>query len=60
VALFDEYPHPSTGPGPEHLVRLTTLVGIAALEECWRKVTGDRLPEAVRDDVEFNAQPADG
>jgi tetratricopeptide (TPR) repeat protein len=60
VALFDEVPHPLTGPGPEHLVRLTTRLGIAALEECWRKVTGDRLPQAVRAYVESNAQPADG
>jgi hypothetical protein len=51
VALFDEFPHPATGPGPEHLARLTTHLGIDALEQCWQQVTGSPLPHTVRDYV---------
>ena len=49
VALFDDFPHPSTGPGPRHLARLTRQLGIPALEACWQQVTGGPLPGAVRD-----------
>ncbi len=28
VALFDQFPHPSTGPGPRHLARLTRQLGM--------------------------------
>jgi tetratricopeptide (TPR) repeat protein len=52
VALFDEFPHPATDTGPEHLARLTTRLGIAALEQCWQQVTGSPLPPAVRDYVQ--------
>ncbi len=52
VALFDEFPHPATGPGPMHLARLTAKLGIGALETSWRKVTGQDLPQAARDFVE--------
>jgi tetratricopeptide (TPR) repeat protein len=51
VVLFDQFPHPSTGPGPRHLVRLTRQLGIETLEETWRKVTGVELPRAVKDYV---------
>jgi hypothetical protein len=60
VALFDEFPHPLTGPGPKHLARLTALLGVAALEESWRTVTGDQLPRAVREYVEANRPSEDG
>ena len=40
VALFDQFPHPATGPGPYHLVRLTGQLGLGALEGTWSKVTG--------------------
>jgi hypothetical protein len=40
-----------TGPGPDHLARLTAQLGIDALEASWRKVTGSPLPRAVRDYV---------
>jgi len=49
VTLFDQFPHPMTGPGPDHLARLTAQLGIDALEASWRKVTGSPLPRAVRD-----------
>ena len=45
------FPHPSTGPGPGHLARLTRQLGIPALEACWQKVTGGPLPGAVREYV---------
>ena len=48
VALFDDFPHPATGPGPDHLARLTGVLGVGALEACWLKVTGSPLPAAVR------------
>jgi hypothetical protein len=52
VALFDEFPHPSTGPGPQILARLTTRLGIDTLEQCWQQVTGSPLPHAVRDYIQ--------
>jgi len=48
VALFSELPHPLTGPGPDHLARLTGELGFGALDAAWRKVTGEELPEGVR------------
>jgi tetratricopeptide (TPR) repeat protein len=48
VTLFPEFPHPATGPGPEHLARLTAQLGMGALETSWRQATGGPLPEAVR------------
>ncbi|HLJ98966.1 MAG TPA: tetratricopeptide repeat protein, partial [Streptosporangiaceae bacterium] len=52
LALFSEFPHPLTGPGPRHLARLTRQLGFGALEETWQRITGDPLPQAVRDYVE--------
>jgi hypothetical protein len=52
VALFPEFPHPATGPGPRHLARLAGELGIGALEAAWRKATGDELPDPVRSWVE--------
>jgi hypothetical protein len=48
VSLFGQFPHPATGPGPAHLARLTRLLGMAALEQSWRQVTGQPVPPAVR------------
>ncbi len=52
VALFDVFPHPASGPGPRHLTRLTTKLGIGELEAAWHRVTGARLPDDVREFVE--------
>jgi tetratricopeptide (TPR) repeat protein len=52
AALFEQFPHPTTGPGPSHLARLTAQLGIAALEASWQKQTGSKLPEHVRSAVE--------
>ncbi len=57
VALFDEFPHPATGPGPHHLARLTSRSGIELLEERWQAVTGALLPQSVRDYVN-SARPS--
>ena len=48
AALFDQFPHPSTGPGPQYLARWTGELGMAALEEAWQAATGGPLPDAVR------------
>jgi hypothetical protein len=51
VALFNEFSHPTTGPAPQHLARLTANLGMEALARCWQQVTGNPLPGAVRDFV---------
>ncbi len=52
VALFPEFPHPSTGPGPFHLARLTAQLGMETLAAIWQRVTGVPLPDPVRRFVE--------
>jgi hypothetical protein len=52
VALFPDFPHPLAGTGPRHLARLTASLGMRALEESWRRCTGEPLPAAVRAWVE--------
>jgi tetratricopeptide (TPR) repeat protein len=49
VTLFGQFPHPATGPGPWHLARLTRQLGMPALEETWQQITGQPVPQAVRD-----------
>ena len=49
VILFDQFPSPMTGTGPTALARLTHQLGIPALEQAWQQVTGQPLPQAVRD-----------
>ena len=49
VALFPDVPHPGSGSGPGQLARLTHQLGTGVLEACWQRVTGDPLPDAVRD-----------
>ena len=48
VALFPEFPHPATGPGPHHLARLTAVLGLPALEASWQRCTGAALPAQIR------------
>jgi hypothetical protein len=52
VALFNQFPHPASGPGPHHLVRMTRQLGIGTLAETWRKVTDVELPQAVKEYVQ--------
>ncbi len=58
VALFPEFPHPLTGPGPDHLARLTAQLGIDALEASWLEITGSALPKAVRDYISSDPSAA--
>jgi tetratricopeptide (TPR) repeat protein len=63
IALFPEFPHPSTGPGPHHLARLTRIQGMAALQESWQCCTGRPLPANVHAGVEHmirEAGPTEG
>ncbi|HEX6528019.1 MAG TPA: tetratricopeptide repeat protein [Streptosporangiaceae bacterium] len=52
ITVFDEFPHPLTGPVPQVLATLTRQVGFGALEENWLKITGKALPQVVREYVE--------
>ncbi len=52
IALFEEFPHPATGPGPAHLKRLTERLGVSALEDAWQRVTGRGLPDDIREFVQ--------
>jgi tetratricopeptide (TPR) repeat protein len=54
IALFPEFPSPSTGPAPHHLRRLTNILGIEALEQAWTKATKTNLPADVRAWAEAN------
>jgi tetratricopeptide (TPR) repeat protein len=47
VSLFSEFPHQATGPAPRHLVRLTGMLGLPALEASWQRCTGAALPPAI-------------
>jgi tetratricopeptide (TPR) repeat protein len=49
VALFDQFPHPSTGPAPSLMARFARQLGMPALEEAWLQVTGQPVPQPVRD-----------
>ena len=51
ITLFDEFPHPMTGTGPAALARLTRQLGLPALEQAWRQVTGQSLPQPAREYV---------
>jgi hypothetical protein len=57
VTLFSEFPSPLTGSGATQLARLTRHLGLPALEETWQQVTGDPLPQHVRDYI--TSQPND-
>jgi tetratricopeptide (TPR) repeat protein len=49
VTLFDQFPHPATGLGPQLLARFTRQLGISVLEEAWQQATGQPVPQPVRD-----------
>ena len=51
VTLLDQFPHPATGSAPAALARLTRQVGLPALETAWQHVTGQPVPQPVRDYV---------
>jgi tetratricopeptide (TPR) repeat protein len=49
VTLFDEFPNRMTGTGPNALTRLTRQLGMPALETTWQQITGQPVPQTVRD-----------
>ena len=49
VTLFDQFPSPLAGTGPTALARLTRQLGMPALEAAWQQVTGQPVPQALRD-----------
>lgn len=49
VTLFDQFPHPATVPCSAELALLTRQLGMPAVEQAWRQVTGHPVPQAVRD-----------
>ena len=49
VTLFDQFPSPMTRTGSSALARLTRQLGMPALEEAWQQITGQPVPQAVRD-----------
>jgi tetratricopeptide (TPR) repeat protein len=51
VAMFDDFLDPQAQSAPGHLARLTEMLGIGALAEAWKQVTGNDLPQAVREYV---------
>jgi len=59
VSLFTEFPSPLTGTGPAALARLTGLLGIPALEDSWQRVTGQPLPDAIRNHLTSGNQSGD-
>jgi hypothetical protein len=61
VTLFDQFPSPLTGTGPAALARLTLQLGMPALEEAWQQITGQPVPQPVRDYItsHHDEQPGD-
>jgi tetratricopeptide (TPR) repeat protein len=55
VSLFEQIPDPASGSAPTQLARLTAELGISTLEASWQAITGDALPQAVRDYVDSSA-----
>ena len=51
IALLSEFPHPATRPVLPHLVRLTKMLGVPALEASWQRATGTPLPDHIRSAV---------
>ena len=49
VTLFSQFPSPFTEIGSSALARLTRHLGMPALEQAWQQVTGQPLPERIRD-----------
>jgi tetratricopeptide (TPR) repeat protein len=61
VALFSQSPSPLTRTGPAALARLTRQLGMPALEQAWQRVTGQPVPQPVRDYItSHHDQPSPG
>ena len=48
MTLFDQFPHPITETGSSALARLTRQLGMPALEQAWQQITGQPVPQPVR------------
>ncbi|MGW0854540.1 tetratricopeptide repeat protein [Streptomyces sp. NPDC002690] len=48
LACFEEFPHPATAQVLDFLKHSSSLLGVQALEQTWRTVTGETLPDVVR------------
>ncbi len=62
VTLFDQFPSPLTGTGPTALAGLTRQLGMPALEQSWHQITGQPVPQAVRNYITSHrdeAKPGD-
>ena len=51
VTVFSEFPSPVSAPAPEILAELAGQLGIHALQQAWQQITGQPLPQQVRDYV---------
>ncbi|GLY25564.1 tetratricopeptide repeat protein [Micromonospora sp. NBRC 101691] len=51
ILQFEDFPNPATGPAPDHVRRLTEMLGVEALADVWLRLTGDKLPTDVREHV---------
>jgi len=60
VTLFDQFPHPMTGTGPAALARLTHQLGMPVLEQAWQQMTGQPVPQAVRDYISHRDEEPGG
>jgi tetratricopeptide (TPR) repeat protein len=55
IILFAEFPHLADEPaGPLHLRRLTTELGVDTLDRLWHRLTGEPVPQVIRDFIASN------
>jgi hypothetical protein len=47
AASFPELPHPGAATALAHISRLAAQPGIAALNDLWREVIGEPLPDSI-------------
>lgn len=59
VTLFEDFPHPSTGPAPSVLATMARRYGIEAVERSWADVTREALPDVVRRFVEQDTEESE-
>jgi tetratricopeptide (TPR) repeat protein len=56
VALFEQFPHQTTGPAHHQLAQMNRRFGRQALERRWVDIIGSPVPERVRDFLESQVQ----
>jgi hypothetical protein len=60
VTLFSQFPSRLTGAAPAALARLAGQLGMPALEQAWRQVTGESVPQPVLDHIMSHSDRAGG